>query len=52
MIDIKEAIVGKLTFHRICNNNPIVNDNLYEFEQDNDNQSLKKIFLKPFLSII
>jgi hypothetical protein len=52
MIDIKEAIVGKLTFHRICNNNPIANDNLYEFEQDNDNQSLKKIFLKPFLSIV
>jgi hypothetical protein len=52
MIQIEEAIIRKLIFHRITLENSIQNlsNSLFETENDEQDDTLKKIFLKPFIT--
>lgn len=54
MIDFNEAIIEKLIFHRVSNNDKIsiVSDDLYEYDNEEEERILKTIFLKPFCSLI
>ena len=51
MIEINETRISSLNYHRICNddNRLFVSNYLYNFESE-DEEILKKIFLKPFLA--
>ena len=52
MIQIEEAIISKLIYHRINleGDNSSLSDTLYDFQDDEEEDVLKKIFLKPFVS--
>lgn len=52
MIHIEETIIRKLIYHRINfeGNKSNLSDTLYEYQNDEEAEVLKKIFLKPFLS--
>ncbi len=51
MIDLKDAVVRKLIFHRISNedNGNYLSNDLFEFKDEEEDLVLKKIFLKPFV---
>ncbi|HEV7348404.1 nucleoid-associated protein [Telluribacter sp.] len=53
MIDFNETIIRKLIVHRISNDahKSSVSDNLYNYQNEEEEEILKKIFLKPFASI-
>jgi hypothetical protein len=53
MIQIEDTIIRRLIYHRINldNDSSILSDTLYDFSNDEEEVVLKKIFLKPFLSI-
>lgn len=53
MIQIEEAIIRKLIYHRINleGNKSTLNDTVFEYQNDDEAEIFKKIFLKPFLSI-
>jgi hypothetical protein len=52
MIQIEDAIIRNLIYHRLNpdNDNSVLNETLYDFSNDEEEEILKKIFLKPFLS--
>lgn len=52
MIQIEETIIRKLIYHRInlLGNKSNFSDTLYDYQNDEEAEVLKKIFLKPFLS--
>ncbi|NDV83148.1 nucleoid-associated protein [Bacteroides sp. 51] len=52
MIELNDAIVRKLIFHRISNddNNNYISNELFEFGDEEEDLVLKRIFLKPFVS--
>ena len=52
MIQIEDTIIRKLIYHRLNpdNDNSVLNETLYDFSNDEEEEVLKKIFLKPFLS--
>jgi hypothetical protein len=52
MIELSEAIVRKLIFHRISNdeNSNYLSSDLFKFQEEEEEVVLKKIFLKPFLT--
>lgn len=52
MIQIEDTIIRKLIYHRINpdNDNSVLSETLYDFSNDEEEEVLKKIFLKPFLS--
>lgn len=52
MIQIEDTIIRKLIYHRLNldNNNSVLSDTLYDFSDEEEEEVLKKIFLKPFLS--
>ena len=52
MVEVKEAMIDKLIFHKISSddNLSVINDKLYEYENEEEETILKNIFLKPFLS--
>lgn len=54
MIDVKEVIVKNVIFHRYCNDNAkcVTSDSAYEYKNEEEEDVLKKIFLKPFQSSI
>ena len=53
MIQIDDTIIRELIYHRITldNNSSVLNEALYDFSNDEEEVVLKKIFLKPFLSV-
>jgi len=53
MIQIEDTIIRDLIYHRITidNDSSVLNDALYDFSNDEEEIVLKKIFLKPFLSV-
>lgn len=53
MIQIEDTIIRELIYHKIAldNNNTVLNEALYDFSNDEEEVVLKKIFLKPFLSV-
>lgn len=52
MIQIEDSIIRKLIYHRIGlkGNKSNLSDTLYEYQNDEEAEVLRKIFLKPFLS--
>ncbi len=52
MIQIEDAIIRNVILHRIASeeSESIINQSLFEYSSDEDDVTLKKIFLKPFLS--
>lgn len=54
MVDLKETIIKNVIFHRYCCDDTkcIVNDSSYEYKNEEEEEVLKKIFLKPFQSNI
>ena len=52
MIEIEAAIIRKLTLHRVTieDDKSVIGDNLVDYETDEDEKILKKIFLRPFAS--
>ena len=53
MIDFSEAQISKLIVHRISSDARMssVNDKLYDYQNDDDAETLKKVFLKPFVNV-
>ena len=53
MIDFSDAIIEKLIFHKVSNNDnmSIVSDELYEYDNYEEATVLKNIFLKPFCNL-
>lgn len=51
MILIENTIIRKLIYHRISidNDSYVLSDTLYDFSNDEEEEVLKRIFLKPFL---
>ncbi|MDR0606669.1 MAG: nucleoid-associated protein, partial [Bacteroidales bacterium] len=54
MIEFNESIIDKLIFHKISTNGnlSIVNNKLYKYKNEEEENILKNIFLKPFISQI
>lgn len=52
MIEIQDALIDKVSFHRfsIDESRSVVNDNDSQYNNEEDQQILKQIFLKPFVS--
>ncbi|HEX8547777.1 MAG TPA: hypothetical protein VF691_12500 [Cytophagaceae bacterium] len=52
MIEIESAIIRKLTLHKVTieEGRSVIGDALVDYDGDEDEKVLKKIFLKPFVS--
>lgn len=52
MIEIQDALIDKVSFHRfsIDESRSIVNDNDFQYNNEEDQHILKQIFLKPFVA--
>lgn len=52
MIQIEEAIIRKLTIHRITNelNSSVISDDLFDTSNEDEEDLFKKILLKPFIN--
>jgi hypothetical protein len=53
MIEIEDAIISKVIYHRIATEgNEAFSNTLYEYKEEEEVATLKKIFLKPFVSTV
>lgn len=52
MIQIEETVFRKLILHRVSNEDSkvVINDSLFDYEDEDEEAVLKKIFLKPFVT--
>ncbi len=52
MIQIEEAVIRKLILHRVTNeeDKAIISEDLFDYSNEDEENTLKKVFLKPFVS--